>query len=268
MSRCLPYTPSVKAANREALLEPIKLPRELEKKAKIHRKKEKKEKKEKKVKSQNRKGHKEDELSTCATIWGVDAIARYPQEVESNQLEKSDITEEHELPTLSENMSYLSDGTQSGAKRKRTIIRFKSLSKRSDPVSSDASCSEPTSGKADFETDLKMTEIVHAPSAQTNVEFEKAASTSDQKLSTCDHAEDVLHQSLIVNWVQPLLQSVLDDYGDQDWLFETKRENSHGSKRFKASNEVLSGYTSQTFWPQARWLPESGLSALPFTVPF
>ncbi|KAL6212773.1 hypothetical protein ACLB2K_017990 [Fragaria x ananassa] len=266
MSRCLPYTPSVKAANREALLEPIKLPRELEKNSKIHRKKEKKEKK---VKSRKRKGHKEDELSTCATIWGVDAIARYPQVVESNQLEKSDITEEHELPTLSENVSYLSDGTQSGAKRKRTIIRFKSLSKCSDPVSSDASCSEPTSGKADFETDLKMTEIVHAPSAKTNVESEKAASTSDQKVSTCDHAEDVLHQSLIVNWVQPLLQSVLDDYGDQDWLFETKRENSHGSKRFEASNEVLlSGRTNQTFWPQAHWLPESGLSALPFTVPF
>lgn len=98
-----------------------KLPRELEKNSKIHRKKEKKEKK---VKSQNRKGHKEDELSTCATIWGVDAIARYPQEVESYQLEKSDITEEHELPTLLENMSYLSDGTQSGAKRKSEIVGF------------------------------------------------------------------------------------------------------------------------------------------------
>lgn len=96
-----------------------KLQRELEKKAKTHRKKEKKEKKEK---GEKRKWHKVDELSTCAVIWGVDAIARGPQVVESNQLEKSDITEEHELPTLSDNICYLSDGIQSGTKRKSEFV--------------------------------------------------------------------------------------------------------------------------------------------------
>ncbi|XP_062021655.1 uncharacterized protein LOC133738207 [Rosa rugosa] len=258
MSRCLPYTPSVKAVNREALLEPIKLQRKLEKKAKTHRKKEKKEKGEK------RKWHKEDELSTCAVIWGADAIARGPQVVESNQLEKSDITEER----LSDNICYLSDGIQSGTKRKRTIIRIKSLPKRSDAESSHASCAEHTSGKSDFQTDLKMTEIVHAPSAETNVEFEEATCTSDQKVSTCEDHRGLLHQSLIGNWVQPLLQTAHDDCGDEDWLFETKQENKRGFERFKASNEVVSRCTSQTLWPQAHWLPEPGLSALPFTVPF
>ncbi|KAL6192878.1 hypothetical protein ACLB2K_033964 [Fragaria x ananassa] len=73
--------------------------------------------------------------------------------------------------------------------------------------------------------------------------------SGNRKASTCDNGGDVLHQSLIVNWVQPLLHLVVDDYGDQDWLFETKRENSHCSKRFKANNQL-------------------GLSALPFTVPF
>ncbi|XP_050363234.1 uncharacterized protein LOC126782110 isoform X3 [Argentina anserina] len=261
MSRCFPYTPSVKAAqNREALLEPIKLPRELEKKAKTHRKKDKKERKEKKLLDEDRKAQKGDYLATCPTTWGMDAITRCPGEVESNQLEKSDITEEHELP-----MCHLSDGTQSGTKRKSgTIIRFKSLSNWTDPVSPHVSCSQ-SSGKAD----LKVTEIVHASIPETILESEKGTSTSDQKKSACeDHAEGLLYRSLIDNWVQPLLQSVLNDYGDEDWLFENKQDSCHGSKRFKASNEVVSCCTSQTLWPQAMWLSEPGLSALPFSVPF
>ena len=143
------------------------------------------------------------------------------------------------------------------------------MPKRSDPVSLHASCSEPTSAEADFETGVKLTDIVRTPSAETNVEFERATSTSDQMPSICeDHAEGFLYQSPIDNWVLPLLQSIPNDCGDEDWLFKTKPESCRDSKRYKASNEVLSGCTSRTLWPQALWLPEPGLSALPFTVPF
>lgn len=153
------------------------------------------------------------------------------------------------------------------------------MPKRSDPQPSDASRVDP---KADFRTeDLERTEIIYAhkqPSAETVVEFENAASTSDQNFSAAekvnasseDHSqrEGFLHESLIQSWVQPLLQSVLNDYGDEEWLFETKQENRYGSKRFKATNEVVPCCTSPMLWPQAHWLPEHGLCALPFTVPF
>lgn len=92
-----------------------KLQRELEKKAKTHRKKEKKEKK--------GKGHKKDKfISTYATTCEVKSDIT--GEVESNQLEKSDITDERELPTCSENISYVSDGIQSSPKRKSEFVLF------------------------------------------------------------------------------------------------------------------------------------------------
>lgn len=62
-----------------------------------------------------------DEKKHCQLGQSADLKAKYsPKQVygESEQLENSDLTEEHELPTVS-SVCYLSDGTQSRNKRKR-----------------------------------------------------------------------------------------------------------------------------------------------------
>ncbi|XP_008221233.1 PREDICTED: uncharacterized protein LOC103321223 [Prunus mume] len=295
MARALKYTFSDYARNavsREALLEPTKLQREMEKNGKSQRKKERRE-----IKGQGRK-----EKDTLHNVKSLDdkkcfqqkkgkkgeAKGWSPQKIEHevDQLERSDITNEHGLPTCTENNSYLSDGTQSSKKSKPLIVRFKL--KHSEP---DASLACSPSGRVDLlppertEVDLAQSQ----PRAETNAQLGRVSSKPDQDLpcSTSEgmetigqkrsasaafenqiQSEDSLHATLIENWIPPPDQFADVGDGDEEWLFGTKHQNRCGSKRFKASNNEVSSCTRSALWPQAQWLLEAGVYALPFTVPF
>jgi hypothetical protein len=75
------------------------------------------------------------------------------------------------------------------------------------------------------------------------------------------------YEALIKNWVPPSLQCEGNDFDDEEWLFRPKQEERHGSKRFKAGNNVSCG-GSPTLWPHAHYLPEADIYALPYTVLF
>ncbi|KAJ7957890.1 JHL20J20.12 protein [Quillaja saponaria] len=144
-------------ASGQALIESIKLQREWEEKAKADRKKEKREKKREKRKEKRKE--KED-ISSYVSQKEVIKLER--DEVETEQLEKSGITEEHEQP--SQSPCYLSDSRQSGNKRKRptsqpngtdhdhgNIIRIRlPLRKHREPEESNSKEQLPsTSGRAE-----------------------------------------------------------------------------------------------------------------------
>ncbi|CAI9296423.1 unnamed protein product [Lactuca saligna] len=128
MSRCFPYPPpgySRNGATYEALIESIKLQKETDK-AKSERKKEKRAKKEKKEKKEKRKDSEKSKLQKNPNESQQDSYSKqFPplnikrKEDTIEQLEKSDLTEEHSQPVDSHKPSYSSDSTQNSNKRKR-----------------------------------------------------------------------------------------------------------------------------------------------------
>ncbi|XP_027090014.2 uncharacterized protein LOC113750228 [Coffea eugenioides] len=128
MSRCFPYPPPgyiLSKAGNEALIESIKLQKEWEK-TKADRKKEKKREKKEKKKAEEQKARQ-----TKASQFDHDACGgeswenvkggflQKERKDDSEQLERSGITEEHEQPVCSQHPSYSSDSTQNSNKRKR-----------------------------------------------------------------------------------------------------------------------------------------------------
>ncbi|XP_075652269.1 uncharacterized protein LOC142622636 [Castanea sativa] len=75
------------------------------------------------------------------------------------------------------------------------------------------------------------------------------------------------YKTLFENWVLPPPHYQGDDFGDEDWLLGKKQEDTNGSKRLKAGNDV-SSCRCPTSWPHAHYLPEAEIHALPYTVPF
>ncbi|KAL7587889.1 hypothetical protein Lser_V15G36740 [Lactuca serriola] len=128
MSRCFPYPPpgySRNGATYEALIESIKLQKENDK-AKSEKKKEKRAKKEKKEKKEKRKDSEKSKLQKNPNESQQDSHSKqFPplnikrKEHTIEQLEKSDLTEEHGQPVDSHKPSYSSDSTQNSNKRKR-----------------------------------------------------------------------------------------------------------------------------------------------------
>ncbi|KAL3514791.1 hypothetical protein ACH5RR_027508 [Cinchona calisaya] len=121
MSRCFPYPPPGYKLNKAcngALIDSIKLQKEREN-AKAERKKEKRESKEKK-KAQEVKA-KIDHDTPRGESWDniKGGFLQKERKEDSEQLERSSITEEHEKPVCSQNPSYSSDSTENSSKRKR-----------------------------------------------------------------------------------------------------------------------------------------------------
>ncbi|XP_030950783.1 serine/arginine repetitive matrix protein 1-like [Quercus lobata] len=136
MSRCYPYPPPGFVRNEAVLIESIKLQNKTEKDKTESKKEKKREKKEKKEK---RKARKENEkLSDIGDVKTTIKLndKKYDQSVQSKaescggnlqkriedeteQLERSGLTEEHGQAVCSPNVSYLSDSTQKSNKRKR-----------------------------------------------------------------------------------------------------------------------------------------------------
>ncbi|KAK8478724.1 hypothetical protein V6N13_049300 [Hibiscus sabdariffa] len=75
------------------------------------------------------------------------------------------------------------------------------------------------------------------------------------------------YKVLIEDWLPPLLQPELNDYdsGD-DWLLPKKQLGKPAAKR-SDDYDVLCAASSSS-WPQAHYLPEAEIYALPYTVPF
>ncbi|KAM1387855.1 hypothetical protein ACFX2I_016047 [Malus domestica] len=282
---------SRKAVCREDLFEPVKPQTKTEKKAKNHRNKHKRgtmgqghKAKENVVPNYvtvpssknlvNKKCFQQEKGKVEANGWFIKNV-----EDEGNKLEKSDITEEHDLPSCAENNCYLSDGNQGGNKRKRPlIIRFK-LQKPSEP---DASLAPSSSGMTDF-LPPERSEVVPAPnqphSSEATVGVAELASKCDQESSypTTEGIEmtgekrigreDSECANVMENWIPPPFQFALHDADDEEWLFGTASQNRRGSKRSKVDSEV-SCRTSSTQWPKAQLLHEAGIYALSYTVPF
>jgi hypothetical protein len=78
---------------------------------------------------------------------------------------------------------------------------------------------------------------------------------------------DSQYKGLVEDWVPPPLQFELKDSDDEEWLFGTLKQERHGNKRLNARHDI-SCRESSTLWPRARYLPESDVYALPYTIPF
>lgn len=72
---------------------------------------------------------------------------------------------------------------------------------------------------------------------------------------------------VIENWVPPPMPSDSNDFGDQEWLFETK-QRSRDKRCDLDSVGVTTSHANTTTWPRVCYLPEADVYALPFTVPF
>ncbi|KAI4325418.1 hypothetical protein MLD38_030821 [Melastoma candidum] len=72
---------------------------------------------------------------------------------------------------------------------------------------------------------------------------------------------------LIENWAPPQYQSLSVDLDDQNWLFEGKQKPCHGTDRCKVEQDSLVN-TSSTAWPLSQLLPDLGIYALPYAVPY
>ncbi|XWS20928.1 hypothetical protein CRYUN_Cryun30bG0011400 [Craigia yunnanensis] len=207
-----------------------------------------------------------------------------------DQLENSDLTEEHEPP-----VGYISDGSQNSNKRKRETlssgecrvdgnimkIRF-SLKKPREPdasLSEESTCS--TSGRVDSSTQPKAQEQFYPWSKKENA---ITTAVSEQKLWCDDEKREPIpsssgtsvydnemqkaalqNKTLIEDWVPLSLQVKQND--DADWLFMIKQQGKPAAKRSEVDNDVTCS-ASATSCPRAHFLPEAEIYALPYTVPF
>ncbi|XP_038718626.1 uncharacterized protein LOC120011553 [Tripterygium wilfordii] len=309
MSRCFPYPPPgyVRSDSRVALIESIERENE-NAKSKLKKEKRRQRRERKKVKKESKKGKSFDISDDAVKKHSGEKLcqvekSRYDvnggciskgKEDDTEQLERSGLTEEHGMPVSSQSICYLSDGTQSSKKRKASstegsdhrgnIVRIKlTLRKHKEPdatVSGEQSCS--TSGRA-----------------ESNAQYEENTCTPDQKQWSCakqsmarlDRVKcsglvevpgldirpksyqnetqkvESLYRDLIEEWLPPPIQLDQESLDDQDWLFGVRRQNGNGSKRIAACQDVAQ-CLSPTLWPRAHYLPEADVFALPFIVPF
>ncbi|PIA55439.1 hypothetical protein AQUCO_00700023v1 [Aquilegia coerulea] len=269
--------------------------RKAEKERRKEKKREKKEKKkEKKEKSgingdDDKKSHGRKEVGS-ANHKSCDFQKKI--EYETEQLERSGLSEEHGLPSCIPNLCDSSDSTQNSGKRKRhssiskgshnqsTMLRIRlPLVRHRDPeelLSKEQLCS--TSG-ANGITANKMADVspnikhLCSVSGRTEVPAQSCsepapAASAAALLNLCNSPSllsDAQLRDIIENWVIPPIQNQCTDVDDQSWLFDmpSKRE----PKRSKVS-DVATCYDGSMWPPRACYLPEADIYALPYTVPF
>ncbi|KAJ8540895.1 hypothetical protein K7X08_001711 [Anisodus acutangulus] len=304
MSRCFPYPPpgySMNRASNEALIESIKLQKEREI-AKAEKKDKKREKKEKKREEKKAK----TESSKLGLDKGThDFKGKYLFKClddEAEQLERSNLTEEHGNAVCSQNSSCSSDSTQNSNKRKRpaspshagiqahgSIIRIR-LSKKGVQAETLTSKENhlPIPAQQVAEVTVRtISERANPLSKTTNNQschpplpvVGPRPSTSgriysvavDKATPSCskvhENSIEFQYKNLIENWFPPSLQSDnLDFDDDQDWLFQRKPKQKRVEETNVDSNDTSCG--SSSLWPRVQYLHDVDLYALPFTVPF
>ncbi|CAN4094007.1 unnamed protein product [Withania somnifera] len=271
--------------------------RKIAKAEKKDRKREKKEKKEKRKEEKKAKKEKNNLGLDKATHESKGKYLYKCLEDEAELLERSNLTEEHGPAVCSQNSSCSSDSTQNSNKRKRpaspahvgiqahgSIIRIR-LSKKG--VQGDASASKekhlPKPAQQEAEVTIRTTaDRANLLSKTINNQCCPPVSVSEPSTSTrvavgnatpsCSKAHEnsieFQYKNLIENWLPPSLQNdnlVLDD--DQSWLFQRKPKQTRVVDRSVGSNDTTCG-TFSSLWPQAQYLRDADLYALPYTVPF
>lgn len=99
-----------------------------------------------------------------------------------------------------------------------------------------------------------------------------------EKLSSRDkkmQKKELMHKKLFVDWAPPSLDKTLvaNEDDDEDWLFGKKSED-RSAKKLSFSDDAQSCEdnllcpASSVMQPRAHFLPDAGIYALPFTVPF
>lgn len=224
-------------------------------------------------------------------------------ENEAEQLERSNLTEEHGPAVCSQNSSCSSDSTHNSNKRKRpaspshagihahgSIIRIR-LSKKGAQGEISASKENHLPKPAQQYVDvtvrtpaeranplLKTTNNQSCPPVSVS---EPSTSNSgwvdrvavDYATPSCskvnENSIEFQYKNLIENWLPPSLQSDnLDLDDDQSWLFERKPKHTRLEEKNVGSDDTTCGSSSASWPPRAQYLPDADLYSLPYTVPF
>ncbi|MBA0733972.1 hypothetical protein Gogos_017933 [Gossypium gossypioides] len=229
---------------------------------KLHKKREKEKKKERKEKDK-----------TQGAIKKLKKLDDVLYAYKDDQLERSDLTEEHEPPVC-----YISDGSQNSHKRKRetasynecrvdgNIIKIRFSLKK--PRASDASISseEPacsSSGRTDSIQEPSCT-IASVPEQKLRHDDRRKEQGSSSSGTLLEAA--LQYKTLIEDWLPPLLEAELNDGGDEDWLLTKKQLGKPAAKRPDDNDHTC--VASASLHPCAHFLPAAEIYALPYTVPF
>lgn len=302
----------------KAQIESIKLQQAAEKDKKDRRKerKDKKERKERKgeekkndkatkkgEKSESKKDshkRKNDERSQKAHKLGDEK----KKENETEQFERSGLTEEFGHPVSSINHCESPDSSLNSNKRQKcnsisdgkhnsgSIIRIRlPLQRHKDPEVLLPSKEQPQPGIALTSTDALVKDECKVAPRLGSEHLCSVSRTSDQghsiKLSNkvkprhpTDKAEvtpassglspiELQFRNLIENWVPPPMQAHYTEFDDQKWLFESKKKDCTAkvaSTKVACSKGLSCG--NSISWPRACFLPEAEIYALPYTIPF
>ncbi|KAK8264834.1 hypothetical protein V6Z11_D12G136100 [Gossypium hirsutum] len=93
------------------------------------------------------------------------------------------------------------------------------------------------------------------------------APTPSNLCTTCPPKLALQLKNLVEDRVMPTLQSELTSSGDDDWLFQ-KKQNLNTEVKTHRDGNLNSNQMSSATWPRACFLPDAGIYALAFTVPF
>ncbi|XP_073145353.1 uncharacterized protein [Henckelia pumila] len=316
MSRCFPYPPpgyTLRRSSEDALIESIKLQKE-KKKAKEQRKERRKERKERRKENDEKRKERKDKANQSSDKHDI-SKGQNDKNIwaNSDHLEKSGLTEEHEQPICLRIPSTSSDSTENSTQRKRdfslvggrhghgNIIRIRMASKKQNSSTSSIDehvCS--TSGRTDVPAQNKdeicgksKQEAIYIPTEETR-KFGQGFTAGTEKELVCliskndtgppcitgisplpdavrssIQRRELKYNKLIETWLPPQLEDTCLDTDDLDWLFGGKNQGIRTEKRLKSECDNMSCSSSSTLWqPHARLLPEVGVHALPFTVPF
>ncbi|KAF2534785.1 hypothetical protein F2Q70_00031101 [Brassica cretica] len=200
---------------------------------------------------------------------------------ESEQLEKSCLTEEHEQH---HHVGYLSDGSQNSRKRRREAspavesdikatpvvgkplrIRFvfkkpKSLVPQEDPVCSTSGTIETSTSVSAHDENL----------LSTSLESRKTAIPSEPK-SKRKHkiSKESRYSSLFDEPVLPCISMEEDDNSSDDWLLGARWQKKAPVKSCMNEDMVSNMQKSgDSFFPRPQYLPEVEIFSLPYTVMF
>ncbi|XP_016702952.1 uncharacterized protein [Gossypium hirsutum] len=229
---------------------------------KIHKEREKEKKKKRKEKDK-----------TQGAIKKLKKLEDVLDAYKDDQLERSDLTEEHEPPVC-----YISDGSQNSHKRKRdtasysecsvdgNIIKIRFSLKK--PRASDASISseEPacsSSGRTDSiqEPNCTIASVPELKLQHDDGRKEQGSSSSGTLLKAA-----LQYKTFIEDWMPPLLEAELNNDGDEDWLLTKKQLGKPAAKRPDDNDHTC--VASASLHPSAHFLPAAEIYALPYTVPF
>ncbi|KAL4310288.1 hypothetical protein GQ457_01G009070 [Hibiscus cannabinus] len=294
MSRCFPYPPP--GLLRQGSVESIKLERESvvsNTELKLLKKREKKDK------TKYEKGNCKTQSSTKKFKKLDDVQSGYKVE---DQLEKSELTEEHEPPVC-----YVSDGSQNSHKRKSEMVSYSECRVDGNkikikfsfkkPRQSESLTGEQPSTSSNGRVDsIQRLSCLLPPVPEQKLSLDDGSKRQDpSSVPSCSVSEQDLqhdygrkvqvpsfrtsskeskilkaalqYKTLIDDWLPPVPHLELyNDYNGDDWLLPRKQLDKPVARR--SDDSIFPCHSSSTSWPRAQYLPDAEVFALPYTVPF